>query len=92
MKNQENTYSISLRIQRVTYEDAYLSIPVTELITSEKEDGSIGIDFDKLVQEAIKISSDERVDWQMEKGTIGAHEIQNQAPEGRAQFNPLLAE
>lgn len=48
----------------------------------------MGIDFKKLEQEAIRISTDPAVDWQVEKITIGAHELQAAAPEGRTSFIP----
>jgi hypothetical protein len=39
-----NTYSIALRLRRVTYEDAYIAVPVTDAIVKKAEDGSFRID------------------------------------------------
>jgi hypothetical protein len=42
-----------VRVQRVTYEDAYVTVPITEPIITRKEDETFA-----LVAEAIRISRD----------------------------------
>ena len=90
--SQETNVSIALRLQKITYQDAYIAVPLTESVLSEKEDGTLGIDFEKLLQEAIRISSNPKVDWQIENELIEAHKIQKTAPEDRTKFDPLTKE
>jgi hypothetical protein len=69
-----DTYSISLRLRRVTYEDAYVAVPVTEAIMKKSEggvlekgeDGHFRIDPEVLWAEGIRISQDNRVEWKIE--------------------------
>ena len=87
--NGKNTYSIAIRLRRVTYEDAYLSVPVTDRITEKKVDGSYGIDFKKFVAEGIKLSHDPRVEWKVETINLEPHPSQNPLPKDRKTFDPL---
>ncbi len=87
-----SSYSIALRVRRVTYEDAYVAVPVTEAIMKKKEDGKPGIDFEKLVAEGIRISKDSRVEWQVEESKTEPHQIQQAAPEGRKSFDAFYSE
>ena len=83
-KEPENkTFSIALRVRRVTYEDAYVAVPVTDKIMKKKEDGTHDIDFEAFVKEAVRISKDKRVEWKVESSTTEAHPIQQPLPEGR---------
>ena len=90
MENDQKTYSIAIRLRRVTYEDAYLSVPLNNTITKENEDGSHGIDFEKFVAEAIKLSTDSKVEWKVETVHLEPHPIQNPLPEDRKTFDPLI--
>ena len=83
MTDDPKTYSIMLRLQRVTYEDAYVAVPVTDRILMQKEDGSTGIDFDAFVAEAKQISQDARTEWVVESTQVEAHPIQGPKPEDR---------
>ena len=87
MSRDPSTYSVALRVRRVTYEDAYVAVPVTDAIMKMKEDGTPGIDFEKLVAEAIRISKDPRVEWQVEESKTEPHQIQQSPPEGRKSFD-----
>ena len=82
------TYSIQLRLKRTIIEDCYVSVPVTNSIMTEKENGSFGIDFEKFVKEAISISANQNVDWQIESSIIEAHSTQAVKPEIRKLFHP----
>ena len=83
------TYSMQLRLQRTTIEDAYISVPLTNsIMTKENEDGSLGIDIEKFFKEAIAISADNGVDWQIESSTVEAHPMQTVRPEERKLFAP----
>ena len=77
------TYSTALRVRRVTYEDAYVAVPVTEAIMKPKPDGSLGVDPETLWAEGIRISQDKRVEWQVESAKTEAHPTQQPIPEGR---------
>jgi hypothetical protein len=82
-----NTYSIALRVRRVTYEDAYIAVPVTDSIVKKKEDGSLGVDPEAMFAEGVRISSDSRVEWQVESTNKEVHPIQQAAPEGRKKLD-----
>lgn len=82
-----STYSIALRLRRVTYEDAYIAIPVTDAVVRPKPDGSSGIDPDALWAEGVRIGQDSRVEWQIESTRIEVHPIQQAAPDGRKMFD-----
>lgn len=82
-----NTYSIALRVRRVTYEDAYIAVPVTDAIVRKAEDGSLRVDPEAMWAEGVRISQDSRVEWQVESINIEAHPIQQAAPEGRQKLD-----
>ena len=82
-----NTYSIALRLRRVTYEDAYIAVPVTDVVVRPKPDGSLGIDPDALWAEGIRIGQDDRVEWQIESRTTEVHPVQQDAPDGHAKLD-----
>src|SRR5215204_7522824 len=65
-----NTYSIALRVRRVTYEDAYIAVPITDAIVTKAEDGSLRVDVEAMSAEGIRISQDGRVEWQVESINI----------------------
>ncbi|MBO9699525.1 MAG: hypothetical protein J7604_04900 [Sporocytophaga sp.] len=90
MGNENKTYSIAIRLQRITHEDAYLSVPLTKDVTKEKEDGSLGIDFEKLVAEAVKLSQDPKVEWKIETVHLEPHPVQHPKPEDRKSFDPMI--
>ncbi|MEO8589904.1 MAG: hypothetical protein ABI432_11075 [Flavobacteriales bacterium] len=84
-----STHSIALRVRRVTYEDAYIAVPVTDQIVKKAEDGSFRIDGEAAYAEGIRISQDDRVEWQVESTNTEVHPIQQPAPEGRKKLDPL---
>ena len=71
---------------RVTYEDAYVAVPVTDAITKQNEDGSAGIDTEAFFAEAIRISNDPRVEWKLEACETEPHPTQAPMPEDRQSF------
>jgi len=85
-----NTYSIALRVRRIVYEDAYISVPVTEAIMkpSADADGNVHLDTEALMAEGIRISKDARIEWRMESTTTDIHPIQQPMPEDRTSFMP----
>lgn len=80
---------ISYRLRRTTHEDAYVAVPVTDAIMKKdpEADGSFRIDFDAFRREAIRLSEDPSVDWQVEGRSLEPHPTQRAAPEGRVLFD-----
>lgn len=82
-----STYSIALRLRRTIYEDAYITVPVTDAILQKMEDGSLRVDPEKMWAEGIRISQDGRVEWQIESTKTDPHPIQQAPPEGRKKLD-----
>ena len=80
------TYSISVRLQRVTTEFAHVSVPVTPDIMIPQADGTGRIDGARMVQRAIELGSAAGVTWQVEEQQVQPHPIQTPPP-GLAQTN-----
>jgi hypothetical protein len=83
----DKTYSIALRLRRVVHEDVFVTVFVDDKITQEKEDGTLGIDWDKLVAEAIKASARQDADWQVQSTTVEVHPEQRAKPDGRSSID-----
>ncbi len=75
------TYSISVRLQRTTTEETYLSVPVDAAIMRDEpdDDGSRRIDADKLWSEAIRLAA-RSADWVIEDRQVIPHPIQKAPP------------
>ena len=82
------TYSISLRLQRITVEYAYVSVPVTSDIITEQEDGTGRIDPTRLLQPAIELGSGPDVKWHEESVEIHPHPTQKPPEPGEIDFLP----
>lgn len=78
---------VALRVRRTTHEDAYVSVPATDAIMKPNDDGTYGIDFEKFVTEAIRLSQDPRVEWKVEEVMTDAHPIQQPKPDHRKGFD-----
>ena len=63
---EPQSYSVQLRLRRVTYEDAYVSVLIDEKVLQCQEDGTNKIDFERFVAKAIRISDAPGMDWQVE--------------------------
>ena len=87
-----NTFSIALRLRRVVYEDAYVTVPITHAMMKSQPDGSTGIDMDAFLAEGIRIGQDRHIEWCIESSNLEAHPIQQIAPEGRKTFDALFDE
>jgi hypothetical protein len=92
MSEPPRRYSILARVRRVIYEDAYISVPVTERILTLRDDGTQGIDADQLWAEAVRLSADPCVVWATESTDVTPHPIQQPLPDDRRTFDPLDAE
>jgi hypothetical protein len=76
------SFSISFRLQRVTTETAYVSVPLTaEVLLPNIETGTATIDTDRLVQVALNLGKSSSTLWSIEgEQIITLHPIQ-QAPD-----------
>ncbi len=92
MEEEQRTYSIALRLRRVTYEDAYVAVPVTDAILKRDDDGEMRLDFDRFVAAAIRIGGDPRVEWRVESSDMEAHPTQMPKPEDRTSFDAYYAD
>ena len=84
----QRTYSVALRMRRVTYEDDYIAVPVTVTVMKEEADGSARLDTDALIAEAIRISENRQVEWRVESASAEPHPIQLPMPDGRTSYDP----
>jgi hypothetical protein len=73
------THSISVRLQRITKEYAYVRVPVTDAIMEVDEKGVGRIDPQKLLQGAVELGRLPQVEWYLEDRQFQPHPIQ-QAP------------
>jgi hypothetical protein len=89
MSEPPRRYSILARVRRVTYEDAYISVPITERILTLRDDGTQGIDSDQLWAEAVRLSADQHVTWATESTDVTPHPIQQPLPDDRRTFDPV---
>jgi len=92
MSDNNTSNSIMLRVRRTTYEDAYVAVPVTDKVMETKEDGTFGINFDAFVSEAIRISNNQQVEWQIESSQTEPHHLQTPKPERRQLFDAFYHE
>jgi hypothetical protein len=76
------SYSISVRVQRVTIEEAYVKVAVDgSVVRPEPEaDGTYRLDGEKVMAEATRLASHVD-DWRVEELTVSVHPIQK-APDG----------
>ncbi|MFI6088439.1 hypothetical protein [Streptomyces sp. NPDC051218] len=74
------SYSISVRLQRTTVEEAYVSVPVSDAVMQDEraEDGSYRLDTEKFVAAAIELGGGAA--WLPEHQQVALHPIQ-QAPD-----------
>ena len=82
------TYSISVRLQRLTTEYAYVRVPVTGDIMAVDpsggvaldENGNAHIDPQRMVQRAVELARSPGVTWYQEQQQVQLHPLQK-APE-----------
>jgi hypothetical protein len=84
------TYSILLRLRRITIEDGYVAVPLTPSIMAVGEDGKNRIDTDAFTREGLRLGSDSRVEWRVEERNVECHPFQQARPEDRAVLDPFL--
>jgi len=88
MGSTGKTYSITLRLRKTTFEDGYVSVPLTSAITKLGDDGTTRIDTDAFLREAMRLSEDPRVEWRVENVTTEGHPMQQPRPDDRTTFDP----
>jgi hypothetical protein len=77
---EKDTFSVQLRLRRVIYEDAYISVPLTKALA--KSDGK-GLDIKKFLAEGIRLGNSEGIEWKIESSTVEAHPMQSPKPDDR---------
>ena len=89
MTEEAKTYSVSLRLRRIMYEDGYVSVPVTEALSSLSEDGTWHLDGQKVFDEGVRLGRDPRMEWQVESVEIEVHPLQAPRPDDRRPYDPF---
>ena len=84
MSDDNQPYSIQLRLRWEITQDAYVSVLVDERLVTEQADGSFRLDPEKLVAEALRISHDPRLDWRVESSHTEPHPLQTVKPDERS--------
>ena len=74
------TYSISVRLQRTTLEEAYVSVPVTGDVMDghADKDGSFHLDPEKVMAAAVALGRE--ADWAVEERSVSVHPVQKAPP------------
>jgi hypothetical protein len=85
MPPPDATYSIVVRVRRVTSEDAYVRVPVTDAVVAADldADGHQHLDGDKVMAEARRLAQTGVAAWQVEEQEVDLHPVQNTPPDGR---------
>lgn len=82
----EATYSISLRLRRVTVEYAYANVPVVDDVVRPDEQSVGRIDVAELTRRAIEMGQRPEVVWYREDQQIEPHPIQKAPEENESRF------
>jgi hypothetical protein len=71
------SYSVSVRLQRLTTEECYVSVPVTQAVMQDQpdSDGVFHLDGNKVFEVAIQIGQESGT-WTSEDQQVDAHPIQ----------------
>jgi hypothetical protein len=80
MSEQAETFSVSIRVQRTTTEEAFVSVPVTPDLIVTQPDGTGRIDTGKLFSRAVEMGHESSVVWQTETQEVQLHPIQVPPP------------
>lgn len=81
MSEENKTSFITARLVRITYEHAYVSVPVDENVLEAIEEDKFKIDYNKLAAEAIRIGTAKDPGWKFERTDIEIHPVQNPHPD-----------
>lgn len=70
------TYSISVRLQRTTTEECFVSVPVTDDVMQEPDaDGVMRLDAAKVIAAAVELG-EASAEWTQESRQVTPHPIQ----------------
>ncbi|MFC5006626.1 hypothetical protein ACFPIJ_53495 [Dactylosporangium cerinum] len=85
MPPPDATYSIVVRVRRVTTEDAYIRVPVTDAVVAAEldADGHRHLDGGKVMAEARRLAETGAGAWQVQEQAVDLHPVQNTPPDGR---------
>lgn len=81
--SEPKSYSIIFRLRRITIEEAFVSVPVTEEVMQPELDerGYSHLDVDKLTKMAVSLGHQPETQWTLEsKPTVEPHPIQTPPP------------
>ena len=92
MASDQDTYSIQIRLRRIYYEDAFVSVPVKDEIVEPQPDGTGRINPQALVAAAIEIGNNPRVEWKRESVETVMHPVQGPMPAGRSSFDAFYSD
>ncbi|GIH07116.1 hypothetical protein Rhe02_51830 [Rhizocola hellebori] len=72
-----NSFSVSVRLQRLTTEECHVSVPVTQEVMQDQPDadGSFRLDGKKIFEAAIRMGQ-ESGNWALEAQHVEVHPIQ----------------
>jgi hypothetical protein len=78
---EPRTYSINVRVRRVTTEEGYVSVPVTDAVMADapEPDGKFHLDGKKVFAEAVKMGA-VLDSWTVEDQSVIVHPVQKARP------------
>lgn len=81
LDSNQPTFSVSVRLQRITSEECHVSVPVTDDVMQDEPhaDGTFRLDGKKVFETAIRMGQ-ESAAWTVETQQVAIHQIQK-APE-----------
>jgi hypothetical protein len=82
----EATYSISLRLRRITVEYAYVNVPVVGDVVKPDEQGVGRIDGAELTRRAVEMGQRSEVAWYREEQRVEPHPLQKAPEAGERRF------
>lgn len=82
----EATYSISLRLRRVTVEYAYVNVPVVGDVVKPDEQGVGRIDVAELTRRAVEMGRRPEVFWYREEQRVEPHPLQKAPEPGESRY------
>ena len=83
----ETTYSISMRLRRLTVEYAYVNVPVTDDLIKPDEQGVGRIDVALMAQNAVEMGQHPEVVWYREEQRLETHPIQKAPEPGESRYS-----
>jgi hypothetical protein len=79
--DEDRIYSISLRLRRVTYEYAFVKVPVTDAVIDQQPDGSGRLNGKRVFDVGVELGRSSEVVWYPEEQSIEPHPLQTPPPQ-----------